>query len=211
MKVGVIFFHKNVYDIYPSKWVNKCIDSIYEQTHSDLNFYEINYGVDKLQLVKGSKFFSVVKENYADAMNFIISEAFSDGCDYIFNTNLDDHYSDKRIEKQLEILEMGFDIVSSDFCYIDSDDMITHYMNIVKNGPIKKCLEMDINVIAHPVVGMSKKFWTDDNNRYDITKTPSEDLDLWKRSINNYKFYIIDDILLFYRRHNNQVSEKNKL
>lgn len=207
-KVGVIFFHKNIYEIYPKEWVDKCVNSMLNQSYRDLIFYEIDYGGDGLQLVEGSKFFSTEKINYADAMNFIISEAFNDGCDYVFNTNLDDYYSDKRIEKQLEYLEMGFDIVSSDFCYIDSNDIIIHYMNILKSGSIKNCLSMDINVIAHPVVGISRKFWMDENNRYDITKTPSEDLDLWKRSIENYKFYILEDILLFYRRHDYQVSVK---
>ena len=35
-------------------------------------------------------------------MNMIIDEAFNDGCDYVFNTNLDDYYHPTRIEKQIE-------------------------------------------------------------------------------------------------------------
>lgn len=208
MKVGVVFFHKNLSDIYQKSWIDKSLLSIYEQTYSNLNFYEIDYGNTNNQIVKDSKFYSIDKINYADAMNFIITEAFNDGCDFVFNTNLDDFYSKDRIEKQIEYLEMGFDVVSSDFCYIDDNDEIKLYMNITNYGNIKKNLKNNHNVIAHPSVGFSRKFWDDENNRYDINKTPAEDLDLWKRSIENYKFYILEDILLYYRIHENQVSKK---
>ena len=89
MKVGVIFFHKNIEKIYKKRWINKCIDSVRNQSKKDLTFYEINYGDDaEPRLLVDSVFFHEKKENYADAMNFIISKAFEDGCDYIFNTNL---------------------------------------------------------------------------------------------------------------------------
>ena len=215
-KLGVVMFHKNIKKIYKEEWVTKCINSVLNQTIKDFTIYEINYGEDDLSLLDGidvnKRFYSETLENYADAMNFIITKAFDDGCDYVFNTNLDDYYKDTRFEKQLTHLSNGYDVVSSDFCYIqeqnNGEDRVIHHMNIKKHGPIKDNLDRNHNVIAHPVVGMSNRFWVDVNNRYDITKTPSEDLDLWKRSINNYKFYIIDEILLFYRIHDNQVSVK---
>jgi hypothetical protein len=209
MKVGVIFFHKNIEKIYKKRWINKCIDSIRNQSKKDLTFYEINYGDNaEPRLLGDSVFFHEKKENYADAMNFIISKAFEDGCDYVFNTNLDDYYSEKRIEKQLKYLEDGYDLVSSDFCYINEDDEVFHQMNITKYGSIFSNLKNNHNVIAHPSVGMSKEFWLDEDNRYDISKVPAEDLDLWKRSINKYMFYIVDEVLLFYRIHKQQESSK---
>jgi len=209
MKVGVIFFHKNIEKIYKKRWINKCIDSVRNQSKKDLTFYEINYGDDaEPRLLGDSVFFHEKKENYADAMNFIISKAFEDGCDYIFNTNLDDYYSEKRIEKQLEYLEDGYDLVSSDFCYINEDDEVFHQMNITKYGSIFLNLKNNHNVIAHPSVGMSKEFWLDKDNRYDISKVPAEDLDLWKRSIDKHMFYIVDEVLLFYRIHKQQESSK---
>jgi hypothetical protein len=211
MKVGVVLFHKNIENIYPSGWVEKCIESLYNQTFNNIHFYEIDYGGENKKLIDNSNFFSLEKLNYADAMNFIISEAFKDDCDFVFNANLDDFYSLNRFERQLEFLNQGFDIVSSDFCYVDKDNNTIKYMDILRHGSILKNLNNDHNVIAHPVIGISKNFWKDNNNRYDITKTPAEDLDLWKKSINKgYKFHIIDEILLYYRIHNNQVSYKNK-
>ena len=209
-KLGIVLFHKNISDIYPKRWVDKCINTLKNQDvdNVEITFYEINYGSDKKRLVADSIFYNIEKINYADAMNFIITKAFEDGCEYIFNTNLDDFYSHNRIDTQLKYLKDGFDIVSSDFCYIDLDDKVTLTLNMSQH-PIEASFDKNHNVIAHPCVGMSKNFWNDTNNRYDINKTPEEDFDLWKRAIKRgYKFYIIDEILLHYRIHSNQISAK---
>ena len=212
MKIGVIFFHGNLFRIHKPEWSVKCIESIRNQTIKDLNFYEINFGDDVLQLLPDSKFFHIQKKNYVDAMNFIISEAFNDGCDYVFNTNIDDFYHPQRIEKQIECFNQGYDLVSSDFCYVDLNDVPYHYMNIKRFGDIKMNLDRDHNVIAHPCVAFSKNFWTDELNRYNINGVGREDLDLWKSSINRgYKFYIQDDVLLYYRIHTNQVTTNNQV
>jgi hypothetical protein len=208
MKIGVIFFHSNLEKIYKKEWIDECIESIKDQTVSGIEIYEIDYSGRSLNLTGTSNFYSEIRINYADAMNFIISEAFNDGCKYVFNTNMDDKYVKDRIEKQIEYLNNGYDIVSSDFSYMDSDgNFIQNLIMSEYNSEIKNQLNCNHNVIAHPVVGYSKKFW--DNNKYDIHKTPEEDLDLWKKSINDgYSFYIIPEILLMYRIHNNQVSTK---
>lgn len=207
MKVGIIIFHKNIKKIYPQEWIEKCINSIKNQTYKNYTIYEINYGGTIEQLFVDSKFYSINKINHADAMNFILDEAFNDSCDYVFNINLDDFYHLSRLEKQIPYLQNGYDIVSSNFCLIDESDQVISYRNMKNFGDIKYNLNINHNVIAHPSVGYSSKFWQDENNRYDITKIPIEDLDLWKRSINNgYKFYIVDEVLLYHRMHHNKVS-----
>jgi len=207
MKIGVIFAHGNLFNIHPEIWSKKCIDSIRNQTVKDLNIYEINFGDDRNQLVEESTFFAIEKMNFADATNHVITEAFNDGCDYVFNTNIDDIYDPTRIEKQLVYLQQGYDIVSSDFCYIDEDDKVFHHMKIKSNGDIKMNLDKDHNVIANPCVVFSKNFWDNPLNRYDINSIGREDLDLWKDSIaRGYKFYIHDEELLLYRIHNNKAS-----
>jgi GT2 family glycosyltransferase len=208
MKVGIVFFHKDLEKIYREEWITSCIESIKNQTYKDLIYYEIDYSGKNKNLTGCKNFYSDLKENYADAMNFIITKAFNDGCDFVFNTNMDDIFEICRIEKQIKYLNKGYDIVSSDFSYIDQDgnfkfNMLPSYYN----GQIKHQLNENHNVIAHPAVGYSKKFW--EGNKYDISKVPEEDLDLWRRAANNgYRFYIIPEILLKYRIHNNQVSTK---
>jgi hypothetical protein len=217
-KIGVVFFHKNIKNIYKEKWIKKSIESIVNQTYSNFKLFEVNYGEENISLIKeffpdfnNLDFYFLPSSDHAKAMNFIIDKAFEDGCDFVFNTNLDDYYHSERIEKQLEKLKEGYDIVSSDFCYIEEingEDAITFYKNIKSNTDIKQNLDRNHNVIAHPVVSYSRKFW--ENNRYLPEEIPFEDLNLWKRSINSgFKFYILDDVLLYYRLHQNQITGNN--
>jgi len=210
-KIGVVLFHSNIDRIYKKEWIDKCISSILNQTVKDFNFYEIDYnGDNKSVLTCDKKYWSIKLKNYATAMNFIITEAFNDGCDYIFNVNLDDFYSDDRFEKQLNVIKNGYDIVSSDFCYVDNNDNIINPHIIDSHCNIEYELNRGHNVIAHPCVCMCKRFWNDISNRYDDNFTPMEDLLLWTSAINRgYKFYICKEKLLYYRIHNNQVSNAN--
>jgi hypothetical protein len=219
MKKGVILYHNNIQKLYDNRWIDKCIHSMVNQTDNDFTFYELNYNGDSNSVVKNNsqklKFWSKKMSNYAEAMNFLLDKSFNDGCDYVFNTNLDDYYALNRISSQLDMmLEQDLDIVSSDFSYIQerkengiSEDVVILFKNIEKNN-IKDNLMKRHNVIAHPSVCYNKRFWLDNNNRYDINKVPQEDLDLWIRSINNgYKFGIHEKVLLYYRIHEKQSSQ----
>lgn len=220
MKKGVILYHSNIKRIYKDRWIKKSIESMLNQTDSDLWFYEINYGSDNFSVLNSynvrKKFWSIKMENYAQAMNFILDASFDDDCNLVFNTNLDDYYRNDRVELQTQAITTGgYDIVSSDFCYISEDEFENDNVTLIMNMKhyqldIRQNLKIDHNVIAHPSVCYNKTFWSEKNNRYDVTKTPQEDLDLWKRAINNgFSFKMIPEILLYYRRHINQVSEKN--
>jgi hypothetical protein len=144
-------------------------------------------------------------------MNFIIDQAFSDGCDFVFNTNLDDFYTPDRIEKQGRELKNGMDLVSSNMCYFeerDGTDTTLKYINLSDRGQIEKNLSGGHNVIAHPSVAFSKNFW--DHNRYVPSEIPQEDFLLWKRaSEGGFKMFIVDDYLLNYRLHSLQITGDN--
>tara|TARA_R110002167_G_scaffold238644_2_gene443790 strand:- start:384 stop:1043 length:660 start_codon:yes stop_codon:yes gene_type:complete len=216
-KLGVIFYHKNISNIYKKIWIDKCVKSILNQSYKDFKIYEINYGDEDYSVFselgtnkKEHIFYKRNHINYIESMNFIITEAFNDGCDFVFNTNLDDYYTTDRLEKQLVHLLNGYDIVSSNFCQIkeiDGVDKIITQMNIDSKTNIKENLNKDINVIANPCFAMSKNFW--ENNEYDIRTSPREDIIMWKNNINKgFKFKIEDKELLYYRIHDNQVSNK---
>ena len=221
LKLGVVVFHKEVQKIYKERWFRRSLESMINQSVKEVHFYEINYGKDSTSLlsgykVKNLKFYHRPLSNYAEAMNFIISEAFNDGCDYVFNTNLDDFYRKDRIEKELELIQSGYDIVSSDFCYVeeraDVDGVIKdaiiqdmhiwrppeHIISYFRNGE---------NIFAHPSVCYSRKFW--EGNKYNPDMVPEEDFHLWRESAERgYKFAIHPEVLLYYRIHENQVSTK---
>jgi hypothetical protein len=217
MKKGVIFFHSNIQQIYPKRWVDRCINSTIFQKERDFKIYEINYGGDDYSVFDGiahdqeGEFHSKKFSNHAEAMNFIIDRAFSDGCDAVFNTNLDDFYTPDRIEKQMVEIKNGADLVSSNMCYFeerDGTDTTLKYFNFFEMGSIEKSLIGGNNVIAHPVVAFSKKFWN--SNRYDPSEVPLEDFLLWKRAASRgMKISIVNDYLLNYRLHSSQITGDN--
>ena len=100
MKAGVIFFHSNLSSLYPRKWIDDCVNSIYHQTYKDFTVYELNYGgtADFYYPAERSSQYqqSIIKlPNHSEAQNHILNIAFKD-CDIVFNTNMDDIYRSDR-------------------------------------------------------------------------------------------------------------------
>ena len=122
-RLGVVFFHKNIKNIYSQRWIDKCVTTMLLQTVNDFHIYEVNYGNDDYSVIEqyelpNSVFYKTALNDHAEAMNFVITKAFEDGCDYVFNTNLDDYYSEDRIEVQLKSLLAGNGIVASNFSHV---------------------------------------------------------------------------------------------
>lgn len=215
MKACVILYHKNINKIYKKEWIDECINSILYQTYKDYYVYDLNYGGDDFNFssffVKNYKSFKKEFNNHVGAMNFLLDKCLEDNFDAVFNINLDDYYDENRFQIQLDKIKEGYDIVSSDFNIYRNkngdgfelyDSMIFHNIDILNE------FNKDNNVIAHPCVCYSRNFIL--NNRY-LDEIPREDFNLWKRSINNYKFYICDKILLNYRVHENQITYENRV
>lgn len=201
-KIAILVFHKNADKIYPKEWIDEFRDSILNQTYKDFTIYELNYGGEDYRIFDNSVFLREALTNHAEAMNHLIDLSFDGYCDYVLITNVDDYYALDRIEKQLPYLEQGYDIVSSNFSLFNDEGVFhTHQFDKLD---IKKELEKNHNVICHPVIGMSKNFWR--SNRYYPHEIPTEDLQLWKRSVNSFRFIILKDVLCFHREHSNSVG-----
>jgi hypothetical protein len=213
MKCGVILFHSGIDLLYRPEWIRQCVDSLLNQTRPADCYLEINYSGESKSVLEGISgidhyFYSEALPTYAHAMNFLLDKAVEIGCDCVFNSNLDDYYATTRFAKQLDEIEAGYDLVSSNFVHIDENNCIMRNMQFSSLTDIRQNFDRNHNVIAHPVVCYSKKFLN--TYRYDTSKVPAEDFDLWKRAISDgAKFVILDDTLLFYRRHLNQVGAKN--
>lgn len=214
--VAVILFHKNIDGLYPWKWIADCINSIAGQTYHDFDVFELNYGADKTQLYPDSVFFQHELSNHSDAQNFILNEVFKKPYKYAFNTNLDDFYATHRILAQLDFLRQGFDIVSSDMKHINEDNMVTEQI-VLHNRDVGLNFYGEHNIIAHPACAYSRKFWTHPENPGFVFQGPTEktsfpydDFTLWKWALSKgFKFHIVNDFLLYYRKHDNAVSNKD--
>lgn len=203
MRSCVIFYHKNALKIYEPAWVRQCVDSVMAQTYKDFQVIELNYGGGQEQFTNG-QFFSIELENHIEAMNFLITYAFASGFEVVFNTNMDDHFHPYRFEAQIRAIKQGAQLVSSNFRYFGAKEKD---MNMTRFGHIGNNLNKGHNVIAHPVVAMHRSFW--DADLHYKNQLGSEDLDLWKRAwAKGKRFVILQDCLLYYRLHSNQVTKE---
>ena len=209
MKVITIIYHKNISSLYKKEWIEKSYKSILNQTYTNFIIYELNYGDDGLKLYKDYtnekeyKYYNISFDNHADAMNFLLEESLKDGADIVLNNNLDDINDINRFQIQISSIKNGYDLVSSNFIHIDEDDNeITKMTMSVYN--LEEELNRKHNIICHPSVCYSRNFI--ENNKYISSEIPEEDLKLWKRSSNNFKFFICPEFLLKYRIHSNQIS-----
>lgn len=200
--VACIVYHKNALSLYEKEWVEKCINSLKEQTFQEFDFIEINYGGGEERFTDGT-FFSIELDNFISAMNFLLTYAFGSGYEIAMNCNLDDFYEPDRFEKQIEAILNGAQLVSSNFRYFGARDK---EMNMTRFGNIGQQLAKGHNVIAHPVVAMHRSFWDADLHYENVLG--SEDLRLWQKAYRKgKKFVILPECLLFYRLHPNQVTK----
>lgn len=232
MKVAIIVYHKNAQQLYPVEWINKFRASILMQTFQDFDIIECNYGGDLFSIFYNDQNYNVQftrykHNNFAECMNALLDYAFlNEQYNFVFNTNIDDYYSPQWLETLLTAGKQGYDLVSSNFSLVKDDHIVlTHEFH---NMIIADELAKDHNIICHPAVMYSKKFWTGftatqvgpfgggsvsvPGNRYNTNEIPLEDLKLWQRVINKsvFQFKIVPEVLCYHRLHNKSVGHNLK-
>lgn len=209
-KVCVLFYHKNAFVLFKKEWIEKCINSIKQQTFQNFDVLEIDYGQTGKQLYEGSIFEHKMLLNHVDAMNYLIDIA-KDYYDYIINVNIDDYYTLDRIEEQIKCLEnSNYDMVASNFVIFKEKNGKEIEISKMENSKqnIKQCLLENYNIIPHPVVAWKSSFFKHLKYEQEI---PEEDMRLWQRALKQNKtIFIIPKILCFYRIHDNQITQMNQ-
>jgi len=236
-KSAVIFFHKNILKLYKKHWIDKCVNSILNQSHQDFDIFEINYGNEDFSVLENKysenhkHFF--YKENFpthVEAMVFLLNKCFVEmDYEYVFNTNLDDYYHPQRIEKQIECCNKGYVFNSTLWNYFKEEVDFEEEQGLqfsferlhlegnkyaTLESVRKRLVENNHNVINHSGVCFTRKFWEgfDENGnklRYRNDK-PYEDLTFWTRAIkNDYLLTVINENLINYRLHENQIGNQN--
>lgn len=205
VRTALLCYHKNADVLYPPKWINQYRGTILNQTYKDFAIFEINYGGTNYRLFPNSFFESVEMPTFIHALNYLLDKCFFGGYECCANTNVDDFYDLRRLEKQIPFIEQGYDIVSSNFCLVKDDrTIICHYFDKLD---IKAELNKKNNIVGHPAVCYSKNFW--EHNRYIPDEGPFEDMKLWERSIDKFNFIILPDFLFSHRIHDNAVCRSN--
>ena len=193
-------------------YIKEAIDSILNQTYSDFEFLIIDDS-SKDQTI------SIIK-SYNDARIQLIEKPVNSGLTLSLNMGLrfakgkyiarmdgDDISLPERFEKQVAFLEANEDTVvcGTAFSIIGTNEVV----NVPENHEAIKLALLKNNCIAHPSVMMRKSILDKDSIFYNAAKESAEDYDLWVRLLKIGKLHNLQEVLLKYRVHDKQVSQKS--
>lgn len=201
--VALIVYHRNAQNIYPQSWLDKFKDSILNQTFQDFEIYECEYGDGDYRIFESSHYESKELPTFVHAMNYLIEKALNDGAEVMANSNVDDWVNLDWLKIQVPLVLNGYDLVSCNFSLVQDDQIVKEHK--FHNLNIKEELEQSHNPICHPAICVSRKYFQE--NKYDPTLVPFEDLILWQQTIDKYRFKIVPENLLYHRIHNQSVCQ----
>jgi len=194
-----------------SDYVSETIDSILNQTFTDFEFLIIDdcstdltadivkqYRDSRIKLIE-----KPVNTGYTDSLNLGVELAQGK---YIARMDGDDIAISTRFEQQINLLESNPEVIvcGSQLKILGSD-------KIMLKPESHEDILIDLlltNPIGHPSVMIRRSVLT--AFKYDKSKEPAEDYDLWTRLIWHGKFYNIQQPLVLYRVHDGQVSTVKK-
>ena len=192
-------------------YIREAIDSILNQTEMDFEFLILddastdqtvsiikNYNDSRIQLIE-----KPINTGYINSLNLGIELAKGR---YIARMDGDDISFPERFAKQVKFLEANQDVnvCGSWFRFMGSDSIV----ELQENHDAIKIALLRGNCMAHPSVMMRKQALEMFSVVYDTTKEPAEDYDLWVRLALKGKLHNLQEVLLDYRIHSNQVSKK---
>lgn len=196
-----------------SLYLREAIDSILSQTHTNLEFIIVNDGS-----TDNSEDIILSYDDpricyYRNETNCGICVTLNKGLDvargkYIARMDCDDVSIPERLQKQVEYMEEhpSIGIVGSDIVvfgkYIDE-----HIFTFEHDKYCCKAGLLFNTCFAHPSVMMRKRILEDNNLRYDESSRGFEDFELWYRMSKSTEMVNIHEPLLYYRKHNSQVTQ----
>jgi glycosyltransferase involved in cell wall biosynthesis len=153
---------------------------------------------DRIQLIQKPK-----NTGYTNSLNFGIQIAKGE---YIARMDGDDISLPTRFEKQVAFLQLTNDasLCGSAIQIIRTNKILKHP---TANDEIKLKLCFS-NSFYHPTMMFKKSILVENN--YDENFEPAEDYDLWTKLIFKMKMYNMEEVLLKYRIHDNQISNRKQ-
>lgn len=140
---------------------------------------------------------------YTNSLNFGLSIAKGE---YIARMDGDDISFPERFAKQVAFLDINQEVVlcGTAIKVIGTDKVICYpeFHEFIKIELLK------YNCIIHPSVMIRRSVLDYYFIKYDISKEPAEDYNLWTELLLYGKFYNFQEVLLYYRVHESQVTQK---
>ena len=193
------------------RYLAEAISSILNQTYSDFEFIIINDGSNDSS--------RQIVESYKDNRIIVINNDGNKGLIYSLNKGLevakgkyiaridaDDIAVETRFEKQVSFLEenQNVGVLSSD--YIRFNNSSKKYTKSISGDDRIKSFLLFSATICHPTLMLRKSVLSENNLVYSSSAKHVEDYELWTRLALVTKFETLNEALLMYRDHENQVS-----
>jgi glycosyltransferase involved in cell wall biosynthesis len=192
-------------------YIKQAVESILKQTYTSFELLIIDdastdktvsiikkYNDNRICLIEKPR-----NSGYTNSLNLGLKMAKGK---YIARMDGDDISTWDRFAKQVTFLEVNEDVIlcGSWFRVIGTGKVI----QLPEDGDAIKLHLLRGNCIAHPSVMIRKKTLNDLSLVYDVKREPAEDYDLWTRLALKGKLHNLQEVLLDYRIHGNQVSNK---
>lgn len=205
-KIPLISVVLPVYNV--ERYIEECLKSVLNQTIQDFEIIIIDdKSTDKtvsiIERINDNRIRLIKKKQnkgLIDSLNLGFSLAEGK---YIARVDGDDINVLDRFEKQLSILEKSPEIKVCG-CWLktfgESEEIIKHkefHDDIAANMLLHCSMSMGAVMFERQELG---------NYRFDMNKLHVEDYDFWSRTLWICKFYNIQEVLYYYRKHANQVS-----
>ncbi|QZE13862.1 glycosyltransferase [Halosquirtibacter laminarini] len=195
--------------------VSEAVKSILNQTFDKIEFIIVlddphNYEIKKyLSRINDSRIILIEnKENIGLAHSMNIAIKASNGR-YIARMDADDISFPTRLAQQFQYMEQNKDIGILGTQIKKFGDSSRYWLNVTEPKAIKAKLFFKC-CIAHPTVMIRKSILIDRNLHYNTRFKSSQDYNLWSRASLDVSIANLPEVLLFYRVHKQQITQRNK-
>jgi glycosyltransferase involved in cell wall biosynthesis len=194
-------------------YIREAVDSILNQTFADFEFLILDdastdatvaiiktYNDPRIQLIQKPQ-----NSGYTNSLNNGLSIAKGE---YIARMDGDDISLPERFAKQVAFMDANPEVVVCGCAFqILGSDKISSGCEF--NDDIKLAMLKE-SCIGHPTAMIRKSILEKNNILYDNKMEPAEDYDLWVRLLSFGKLHNLQEILLYYRNHEQQISVTKK-
>lgn len=206
-----------IMSVYNEKeeWIMESVNSILNQTFSDLEFIIVNDNptnkecIDILEKVEKLDPRIVILTNEMNqGLSYSMNKAiqYSQGS-YIARMDSDDISHPSRIRKQVDYLNSNKDISIVGTQIMMFGDKNKLWFNLTEHEELKAKLFFKC-CIAHPSVMFRKSDLEHSKLYYDNNFRTAQDYNLWSRAILKLNIANLNEVLLLYRTHNKQVTNR---
>lgn len=199
-----------------AEYLREAIESILNQSFTNFEFIIVDDGCsedihDLLQLYKNQDERVIIIENQSNigltkSLNRAIAKARGR---YIARMDADDISSKKRLQVQYQYMEKH-PTVGVVGCFTSDGHRVQRWTWLASSEWRKVNMLFANYGIAHPSAFIRKDILDKYGITYNEQYKMAQDYDLWINLLRVSKMKVLPEILLFYRKHTNQISANNK-